>query len=507
MFGRKKRILRKSIKQEVELMRTLKAKCESGDIPPEQCVQIKARWEEIAALLTKIAPAEALTHKQLIVRFGLIGVVLMLAGGGIGIYVKQTYFPHQAITQTEAQGDVNEFRYVATRSVSGDKSRVFRVRGQSKFFDIARTEENDGRSVGVLKIGDEELDVLFTQNNNDLGNLYSQRYSKDPFEQRGTPQQRLSQYQFSDAAVMSLGEDILVFGAINNPSEDKTNERFTLMLVDADYNIKKQTFFAQENSSESLLGLNLTPVYEAQAVSDKTKVATKKLTGFFTVTVEDEKPAESGAAKKKPIIRKFDLDLNSEFTKVLDSRQLTLSNNITMHAKDGGGLLIASAGKDPIRDAGKSDDDLYMIEYDSDYEPLEIIELIRGGGAHEFSMNELLSIDGSKTLLYPFYKHSRISIGKEKKLFPDEAGIISIIALNDTKLVKGTFFSEEYDRRVDANKALRGGMNLHTIIDNENNHLYMVHDSLTEEDRTDEIGDGSYRTVKFQSIRYTYEEK
>lgn len=494
MFGRKRRILRKAIKHEMELMEKLRNDCRLRKIPKVECHQIELRWKDIAELLNKIMPPEPLTRQQIILRALIVFFGFFSLTSVVGFYIKEAYFPHDSVTYTSIEGDALEYRYVPEERVVVSEFTDVNVVSTSDNVDVLRTEDVNGTMVELIPR--EDVLELYYTHLTDTGqrplfamNLPHDFHTTKTFEEKAV----VSGYDFVDASIVALPSGYLLAGAVL----EQGVSHLMLARFDQDWQlVGDPTYLDWLDPKETGVGVLLEPIY---ATAEQTEIK-----GFYLLTTLLQEQEASVLDRTVPILREFDVNLHLVRAQKLDAKQLSLDTHMGLHPLANGGFYVLTNGKNPITAGTMSGDDLFLLSYDEQWELLRIVQLTTNGTPHDFHPSRILEL-AENMLLIPYQQIQRLPQAEgEETGYANETGKAFVMALKGIEKVVGTIFAADYSVRPNDGEPLIGARNSH--IARWGDRLFVAHDFLVEEDEIDlgEGGDGAYRMIRVGWWKISY---
>jgi hypothetical protein len=475
MFWKKKRLLRKAIQGQVEIMREVREHCEKEK---QACDTIEQQWEEVTKVLQQIAPREPLTRKEIVVRIGIS------AGTFLGISIlavwllSDVFFPVSSMTNTSIEGDTLSYRYIPLVTAKVSQFPGVYERASSEWVDVRRSDSLDGETVGFVFPDDATVELLHVRSEDRVGTMFRQRFTT-LLQPIGEEEVVLLSGDVLDATVIRERERYLVAYA------RRTGGQAELLIqpFDFDWKAMAESVIIALTDNEDLDGLTLIQNGE----------------GYLLLTRKDRASDATVLEKAVPYARRLDATFAVVQERPLATRDFTVDNHAALSVDANGQLIVVANGRDPLEASEvKKGDELFLFVYDVAWDLLSVTKLTHNGMPHDFHPSQLVE-DSEHGLLYiPYQKVETLpQIDGEDNGYPVEAGKLFLMALKDRSEVVGTFFLADHPYRSDNTEPLRGARNVHMARAGE--RLFVAYDMIVQEDATDG-GDGEYRVVRSKYI-------
>lgn len=483
MFGRKKRILRKVIKEEQEMVNKLREDCSDGKISDEECVKIEDSWQQIAGDLKKIAPAEALTRKQFFARLGLsagiIGALLLVAV----VYTKVVYFP-SSTSSSSADGEAFAYDYISEVRATQLDFPSLTIQTRSDMRDLIRFDHHDGVVIDVIAT-QEQLSVYYAvvDKKEDRSGLY--KMILDPQSMQVRSRDLVWHGSIEDASVMVNEETQDIVMALVR----QTEEERTLVLTHANEDwssVQEQTF--ELLPEEDVRGMQLV---------DTSEWSTDQSVRYLLLTTYD--PGEDAGILdvKGPMIRTFnqDWELMGDPLRLATNSYVVDSHSSIVPTGGNSFYVIGNAHK-TFDAQDQRGDDLFLFKYDEEQKLFEVVQLSNNGLPHDFWPNDAMYVAEHNVMYIPY--HQVVGAGTTthgENGYPVDAGQLFITGLRDTTTTIGTIFASDYDYTEMGEDRIEGGRNVH--IDVIGDRIYIVHQGIVANDLLDRASE-EHQTIRMQ---------
>lgn len=462
----------------MQMVEELKRKCDEGKIGEKECVEIRARWSEIAALLSKIAPPEPLTKRELIIRGVFVFVVFFFLSAGTGFYIKFTYFPHPTVTHTSIEGEGDTYRFIPENTVKLWDFRHFFEVSRSNSYDLSRQEKSTGTVVGWVE-QPESLE-LYTISADEAGHsLFRYTFSKDLLS-RSMATPVFSPGNLIDAQVIHEQDRFVVFYSIEIEGVP--------------------SLFVQTVSASWVpLGEPVPIATLAEAPRELTHgfSVVKNEIGYYLLTANIRDPLAPVTEKSLPVLRFLNKSFAVEKFSILATKNISVDSHLALQQLPNGGFHIFTNGRDLVAQTSelKKGDELYGLTYGADWDLLKITKLTNNGRPHDFWISDI-AVHSSGMLLIPYQQiQSLPQVEGDESGYPTDAGKVFVMALRDLEWVFGTIFAADYPIRPSQSERLEGGQNAHILL--SGNRVYVAHQVVIEDDPVDET-DGDYGLIRVQ---------
>ncbi len=480
VFFKKKSILRRSIKQQIKLIDTLKRECQSGDISATECTDIMQQWSEISSLLQKIAPSEPLTKKEWIIRGGVVFGLFFVLAIGVGIFIKSYYFPSGASIVENIDSSGATYKYIPEERAKISEPKRLNEISRSGRFVIDRYEEIEGTVVGIVSTEDSIVKILFTKKDASNSLCLYQATIDTHTRIKIDEKKMLDACEIIDASfVKNQSGYVLAYGA-----DVEGLERLVIQNFDLNFDpIGVPIDVKRADDHEALIGLFLN-----KTASDEYLLVTTKLRAKDAAVSE----------KTAPIVRLFDSNLAVKRQEILETRSYTLEPYQSGFVLSNGGLHIFSNGRNPLV-AGSADkgDELYLFAYDTDWKLSQIIQLTNNGRKHDFQPSDVLAVS-ENVYFVPGLQTEVPEAGIKNNAYPPETGQMFIRVLMDTINILGALNVETYTSELRLSERLEAGKNIHQFFNGK--RLFVAHDAIIQRDPVDQGkgGDGEYREIRVE---------
>lgn len=482
MFGRKKRILRKVIKEEQEMVNKLRQDCKDGKIPDEECLKIEYSWEEIADDLQKIAPAEALTRKQFVKRLGIsagmIGALLLVAV----VYTKVTYFP-SSTSSSSMDGEAFAYDYISEVRTTQLEFPSLTIQSRATMSDLIRFDHHDGVVVDVVAT-ENEVHAYYVVPDKNLERSGLYQMTVDPQSMRVQSRELVIQGELQDAAIM---QDTASGGIVVAHAQMGEEPQLVLTHANNDWTgVQQQSMDLLDE--ESVVGMQLV---------ETTGWDQDQSVRYLLLTTYDPGPDAGILDVKGPLLRLFDenWELVGDPLRLATNSYVVDTHSSIVPTGGNSFYVIGNAHKtfDAQDDRG---DDLHLFKYDQDRKLFEVVQMTNNGLPHDFWPNDAMYVEEHNVIYVPYHQvvGANTTVHGENG-YPIDAGQLFVTGLRDTTTTIGTIFASDYDYTEIGDDRIEGGKNVH--IDLMGDRMYILHQAIVANDLLDGASE-EYQVLRMQ---------
>lgn len=474
MFFKKKRILRKAIEKEIDLIQSLRAACETDQIKKEECLDVESRWKVIAEFLQKIAPAQPLSKKDLLFRGSIAAIVLLIFSIAGGTYVKIVYFPVKEQLISSVEGTETSEVFVSEENAKTTEFDFYKSEVHSEAMDLFRSENISDQ---ILLSGSLEDKVVIFQTVSTNQKQEIVRLVLDASNLSILSSEPV--LDVSDLASITLEsyDGFFYLGAIKKGSQEYLLRQYSL-----DWRLQQTQNIIHPEKREDFSGASLliNPYNSSKPI-------------VFISLVRREDQA-SVTEKNQVLMRMFDKQLSPATPRKISTKSLNVDDHISFLPKIDGSFNLVASGKDPVSAASElRGNELYLFSYDDKSELRRIVRLTDNSRMHEFAPQNAIEIMEKNLLIIPFHRISSLRLNDRN---PTETGSIFVTFLQNMNTIASSIIGKpDYPARTTKDEAMMGGKNTRILF--HNGKFYIFHDAIIQEDPLD-LGDGEYRILRGQ---------